>query len=353
MPPSRAAQTRADTADARRERAVSRGRSAGGAGGGASRTTVIVALAANAVIAAAKLGGALVSGSTALLAEGAHSLADTTNQGFLLASIALASRAPSDGSPFGHGQQRFLWAFLAAVGMFVAGAVFAIGYGIVELVGGAETSGGFVVAWITLAIAAVAEGASWLRAVRQTRREAREAGKPVRRYVRESRDPSVKMVVFEDSAALIGVALAAAGIALHQLTGKGMWEPIASILIGVLLVCVAVRMGRDTGRLLVGAAARDEERAVIEETIGGHPGIAGVPAVLTMVLGPDALLVAARVDLDDELSAARVERIATELDAAIRRRVPDVTEVFLDATPAAGGRRAGGGDRLQPREKGP
>ncbi len=314
---------------------------------------MIVALAANAVIAATKLAGALVSGSTALLAEGAHSLADTTNQGFLLASIALASRAPSEGRPFGNGQQRFLWAFLAAVGMFVAGAVFAIGYGVVELVGGSESSGGFTVAWITLAVAFAAEGTSWLRAVRQTRREAQAAGKPVRRHVRESRDPSVKMVVFEDSAALVGVGLAAAGIALHQLTGKGMWEPIASILIGMLLVGVAIGMGRDTGRLLVGAAARDEERAAIEETIERHPGVVEVAAVLTMVLGPEALLVAARVDLDDELSGARVERIATELDAAIRRRVPDVTEVFLDATPAAHDRPAPGSGRPRTDEEGP
>jgi cation diffusion facilitator family transporter len=299
---------------------------------GGSRPTVLVALAANAAIAATKVFGALVSGSTALLAEAAHSLADTTNQGFLLASIALASRAPSEGRPFGNGQQRFLWAFLAAVGMFVAGAVFAIGYGVLELVRGEARSGGFTVAWITLAIAAGAEGASWLRAVHQTRAEAAEARKPLLRHVRESRDPSVKMVLFEDSAALAGVGLAAGGIALGQLTGDSVWDPLASIAIGVLLVWVAVGMGRDSGRLLVGAAARDEEREAISAAIRRHPGIVAVPEVLTMVLGPNALLVAARVDLDDRLSAARVETIAADLDAAIRRRVPDVAEVFLDAT---------------------
>jgi cation diffusion facilitator family transporter len=312
---------------------------------GASRTTVIVALAANAVIAVTKVGGALVSGSTALLAEAAHSLADTTNQGFLLASIALASRAPSEGRPFGHGQQRFLWAFLAAVGMFVAGAVFAIGFGVLELVRGESRSGGFTVAWITLAVAAAAESLSWLRAVRQTRAEAAEARKPALRYVRESRDPSVKMVLFEDSAAIAGVGLAALGIALHQLSGQSMWDPLASIAIGLLLVSVAFGMARDTGRLLLGAAARDEERDAICTAIESHPGVVAVPEVLTMVLGPDALLVAARVDLDDRLSAARVETIATQVDAAIRRRVPDVSEVFLDATATsadggAPGRRA-------------
>ena len=181
---------------------------------GASRTTVIVALVANGVIALTKLAGGLLSGSTALLAEAGHSVADTANQAFLLASIALARRRPSEDRPFGHGQQRFLWTFLAAVGMFVAGATFAVGYGIAELVRGGESAGGFAIAWVTLAIALAAEGTSWLRALRQTRGEARDAGRPLLRYVRESRDPSVKMVLFEDTAALAGIVIAAAGIGL-------------------------------------------------------------------------------------------------------------------------------------------
>src|SRR3954468_19998689 len=183
---------------------------------GASRRTVLIALAANGVIAVAKLGGGLISGSSALLAEAAHSLADATNQGFLLVSLSLAAREPDERRPFGHGQQRYLWTLMAAIGMFVAGALFAVGYGAFELVKGPEKSGGLVVAWVTLAIALVAEGTSWLRALRQTRGEAREAGKPVRRYVRESRDPNVKMVLFEDTVALAGIALAAAGIAADQ-----------------------------------------------------------------------------------------------------------------------------------------
>src|SRR5438034_802856 len=122
----------------------------------------------------AKLAGGLLSGSTALLAEAAHSLADTTNQAFLLVSIRLSKREPDEAQPFGHGQQRFLWTFMAAVGMFLAGAVFAIGYGAVELVSGAEGSGGFAIAWITLAIALAAESTSWVRlCARRARRRAR------------------------------------------------------------------------------------------------------------------------------------------------------------------------------------
>jgi cation diffusion facilitator family transporter len=300
---------------------------------GASRTTVLIALAANALIAIAKLVGGLASGSTALLAEAAHSLADTTNQSFLLGSISLAAREPTERHPFGHGNQRFLWTFVAAVAMFVAGAVFAVGYGVMELLKGPSQEGGFAAAWITLAIAVVAEGASWVRALRQTRAEAREHGKPIRRYLAESRDPSVKMVLFEDTAALAGIAIAAVGIALHQITGQPFWDPLASIVIGVLLIAVAARMATDTGALLVGAAALPEEREAIERVLREHPAVDDVIELLTLVLGPNALLVAARIDVADGITGDELEEAMSEVDDAIREAVPDVTEVFLDPTP--------------------
>lgn len=300
---------------------------------GASRKTVVIALAANAVIAVAKLGGGLVSGSTALLAEAAHSVADTTNQAFLLASISLAQRDPDEARPFGHGQQRFLWTFVAAVAMFVAGATFAVGYGIAQLVRGGEPEGGAAIAWATLAVAFLAEGSSWLRALRHTRAEAREAGRPLRIYVRESRDPSVKMVLFEDSAALVGIAIAAIGIGADQLTGSTIWDPAASIAIGFLLIGVAAWMARDTAGLLVGASARPDERAAIERVLEEDPHITEVLELLTMVLGPNALLVAARIDLADEARGGELEQAMTDLEERLQAAVPDVTEVFLDPTP--------------------
>jgi cation diffusion facilitator family transporter len=300
---------------------------------GASRRTVLLALGANVVVAIAKLGGGAVSGSPALLAEAAHSIADTANQIFLLVSLSLSARAADPESPFGHGRERYMWTFVAAVGMFVAGAIFAVGYGVIELVSGGGSESGFTIAWITLGIAAVAEGASWLRALRQTRREAAAAGKSIWRYTRASRDPNVKMVLFEDSAALIGIGLAAAGIGLQQLTGSAAWDAGAAIAIGVLLIGVAGFMAHDTARLLTGAAATGEERTRIEEVLAGHTGIANVHELLTMVLGPNALLVAARVELTDGLDSDAVERVAEDVDHDIREAVPDVTEVFLDATP--------------------
>jgi len=301
---------------------------------GGSRTTVLLALAANALILVAKVIGGLLTGSTALLAEAAHSLADTTNQTFLLASIALASKPPNEEQPFGHGRQRFLWTFLAAVGMFVAGALFAIGYGIFELLRGPESSGSYGIAWATLVIAVIAEGASWLRAVRQTRAEAQHAGRPWRQHVRASRDPSVKMVLFEDTAALVGIFIALAGIVADQLTGSSVFDPAASIAIGLLLVGVAVWMGRDVSHLLIGGAARPEEREVLERAIAEFDEVDRVVELLTMALGPNALLVAARVDLSDSITPGQTEEIAGRIDERLREVVPDVTEVFLDPTRA-------------------
>jgi cation diffusion facilitator family transporter len=299
----------------------------------ASRKTVLIALASNAFVALVKLAGGLMSGSTAMLAEAAHSLADTANQAFLLVSIALGSREPSPDQPFGYAQMRFLWTFVAAVGMFVAGALFAIGYGVYELMSG-EKASGFAIAYITLAIAFAAEGTSWLRALRQVRSEAREAELPLIRYVRGSRDPNVKMVLFEDTAALVGIFIALAGIVLDQVTGSSVFDPAASIAIGLLLVGVAVWMGRDVSHLLIGGAARPEERDALESALAEFDEVDQVVELLTMALGPNALLVAARVDLATGLDPERVEEVSDEIDERLREVVPDVTEVFLDATRA-------------------
>jgi len=300
---------------------------------GSTKKTVWIAILANGAIAVAKLAGGLVSGSAAMFAEAAHSVADTTNQVFLMTSIVLGRREPTPDRPFGHGQERFLWTFMAAVGMFLAGAIFAIGFGAYELMKGEGETSGFGIAYAVLGIALVAEGTSWVRALRQTRAAARDAGKPVLRHARESRDPNVKMVLFEDTAALVGILLAFAGIALNQLTGLTVFDPIASVLIGLLLVSVAVWMARDSKHFLIGWAARPEERDAIERAIEAHDDVVQVRELLTTVLAPNALMVAARVDLDDDVEADRIEAASTEIERDLREAVPDVTEVFLDATP--------------------
>ena len=182
-----------------------------------------------------------------------------------------------------------------------------------------------------------------MRAMRQTRDEAGEAKLPVLEYVRESRDPNVKMVLFEDTAALAGLAIAFAGILANQLTGASVFDPAASIAVGLLLIAVAGWMAHDTSELLIGAAARPAERSALEHALEEFEEIDNVLEVLTMVLGPNSLLVAARVDFADGLRDEQVERVSEMIDRRLREVVPDVTEVFLDATTSPTADRAPAG----------
>jgi len=314
------------------------------------RKTVLIALAANAAIAIVKAFAGVVSGSAAMMAEAAHSVADTTNQGFLLTSIALGQRKPDAEHPFGHGKERFFWSFLAAVLIFLAGAVFSIGQGVLELMS-SRSEGSFGIVYGTLAFAFVAEGISLLRAVRQTRREAREAGRPWREYLRTSTEPASKTVVGEDLVAVIGVVIAAVGVGLHQLTGNAAWDAAAALAVGAMLVYVAFVLGRNFKTLLIGAGAQPDDAERIRDLVENDPGVDEVLDLRTMYVGPRSLLVALRVDLADGINADRVEQLATKLDERLREAVPDVSEVFLDPTPQRRAEMEGSGTGPLPSRK--
>jgi cation diffusion facilitator family transporter len=294
-----------------------------------SRKTVLVALAANAGIGVAKLAAGLLGGSSALMAEAAHSAADTTNQIFLLTSLSSSERKPDEQHPFGYGKERFLWSFMAAIFIFVSGALFSFYEGVSELLEGGE-SGGWGYTYAALAAALVLEGTSLIRALRQTRNDAGPS--PMPRYVRTSRDPTTKTVVFEDSAAVTGVVIAGLGVGLHQLTGQSAFDAVGALLIGGLLAVVAVGLWRDTRGLLIGEAALPEEREAMQQALEANEHVDGVIELLTMALGPDSLLVAARLDLADGLDSDGVEALAADLEGALSEAVPAVRYVFLDPT---------------------
>jgi cation diffusion facilitator family transporter len=305
-------------------------------------------VAANLTIAIAKFLAGAISGSAAILAEGAHSVGDTFNQVFLLVSLTMGERPADEGHPFGYGKERFFWAFVASIGILVLGAGFSFLQGMGGLLsGGEESSAGYPAAYLVLAVSAVAEGVSWFRAYRQTTAEARKQRKELRTFIRESTDPTVKTVLFEDSGALVGVLLAFAGVGLSQLTGIHAFDPVASILIGCLLVYIAIRLGKNSKDLLLGAAAPDEERTKIRRTIESHEHVDRVIELLTMILGPGSILVAARVDLGDGTDPDGIERLADEVDQEVRRVLPSVTYLFLDPTPPSGRERETG----QPSER--
>ncbi len=298
-----------------------------------SRKTILAAMAANFAIAVAKAAAGLIGRSPAMLAEAAHSVADTMNQVFLLVSLSLGDRTPDEEHPFGYGKERFFWAFLAAVFIFVSGAVFSLYEGLRALLGGEEVEATFVVAYAVLGFSLVAEGASLWRAVSHVRADASAAGVRLRTFLQQSNDTTVRTVLFEDSVAVTGVVLALVGVGLHQLTGERLWEGLASIAIGLLLVVVAYVLGRDNKGLLIGEAARPEQRERLRDVIAAHPEVEEVLELLTMHLGPSNLLVAVRLDLRDDLTAGEVEELSNRIDHELREAVPEVDQVFLDATP--------------------
>jgi cation diffusion facilitator family transporter len=280
----------------------------------------------------AKITAGLLGGSSAMLAEGAHSVADTTNQVFLLASLRLSRRPADDTHPFGYGKERFFWSLLAAVGIFVSGAVFSIYEGVHSLLSGRGEETGYLLSYLVLGVSFVAEGVSWLRAVRQLRGEARQRERGLLEHVRLSSDPTVKTVFSEDTAALIGLALAAAGLLLHQLTGDAFWDAGAAVAIGVLLAVVAYVLGRDTKELLIGEAAPEPARRALRDALAAEEDVDAVIELRTMLVGPTSLLVAARIDMDDRLDAAGVEDGTDRIADRLRARFPEIGEVYLDVT---------------------
>jgi cation diffusion facilitator family transporter len=300
-----------------------------------SSTTVLFALGANIAIAIAKLIGGLVTGASALLAEAAHSVADTMNQVFLLVSLRLGRREPDETHPFGYGKERFFWAFVAATFIFVAGASFSVYEGVkVVLSRGEGGIDNIVWSFIILGVSAVAEGTSFARAFRQAAPD--DAGldeiSQTIDKIRRSKDPTVKTVLFEDGAAVTGLVIAAAGLGLYQVTGDVVWDGVASILIGLLLGWVAYALGRDVKALLLGEAASPAVRETLRDVIDSFDAVDAVLEVLTMHLAPDQILVAARIDLADGIPGEEVEQVATEIEHALRDAEPMVVEVFLDPT---------------------
>jgi cation diffusion facilitator family transporter len=297
-----------------------------------STTTVLVAIAANFGIAVAKgIAGAL-SGSAAMIAEAAHSLADTTNEVLLLVAVKRSDRPADHRHPFGYGRERYFWTLLAAVGIFVGGGVFAVLQGIHELLAGGAEGGHYVLSYAVLAIAFVLESISWLQARRQLRADADRMKRDVRRQLFATTDPAATTIFIEDSAALIGLVLAATGVGLHQLTGQRFWDSLASVAIGVLLTGAAYVLGRENRSLIIGEAADDRLVEAVRSDLAAYPEVSGVDEVLTMVMGRGEVLVAARIDLDDDLRGAQVEELARKMEREIADRHASVRHFFLDVT---------------------
>jgi cation diffusion facilitator family transporter len=296
--------------------------------GGDSTLTVLVAFAANLAIAVAKTFAAVLSGSASMSAEAAHSWADTGNEIFLMIANRRSTRDADERRPLGYGREAYVWSLLAAVGLFVVGAAVSIWRGVTELLHGGDPGEDYRLAYLVLAVAFVLEGTSLLQAVRQLRREAAALEREVLEYALWTSDPTVRAVFAEDTAALVGIAIAFFGILAHQLTGQSVWDALGSILVGVLLGVVAVLLIDRNRIFLTGEAGPPSIRHALEIRLASFPEVASVRFLRPEFIGPKQLFVIASVDLVGDAVESSIARTLRDLEHRLELE-PFVTEAVL------------------------
>lgn len=294
---------------------------------------VLGALFANGLITVLKFVAAAMTGSSGMMAEALHSLADTTNQVFLLLGLRFYKRPASEKHPFGYGKERFFWSFIAAIFIFGVGATYAIYEGIIKLQHPHPPENLAWAYWV-LGISFVLEAGSIALALYQEIKEAHHEGMTFAEYLRESKDPTAKTVIFEDSAALIGIVIAAAGLYLTEHhagpAGGAYWDGVASITIGVVLAVVAFVLARSARGLLLGEAATQNSVERIRQAILKHPNVCEVVELLTMHLAPKQILVNAHINFRNDLATDDIEQTINEVEQLMKQAEPKVDMIFLE-----------------------
>lgn len=295
--------------------------------GGDSTGAIAAAFAANSGIAVAKFVGFLVTGSSALLAESVHSVADAGNQGLLFLGGRRARRKPSALHPFGYGRVRYFWSFVVAVVLFSLGGLFSLYEAFHKILDPHEiTSPG--IAFGILGVAFVFEAFALRTAVKHARPELR--GRGWIRYIRTSRSPELPVLLLEDSGALLGLVFAACGIGLALLTGNPIFDGLGTLAIGVLLLGIAIVLALEMKSLLIGESADAETIERLRSEIAQTPEIRRVLEIVTQHIGPDDLLVAATLEFDPTLSAGEIARAIDECETRVRAAVPIARLIYLE-----------------------
>jgi cation diffusion facilitator family transporter len=293
-----------------------------------SLRSVLAALVANTLIATAKGIAAALTGSSALLAETVHTVADAGNEVFLYVAIRRSAREPDPTHPFGYGPERYYWALLAAIGMFAIGGAVSVWEGVRALVHPAPLKE-FWVGVAVLLVALTLDGASRTIAIRTLRAQARQRGVAVRTLLRESPDPTLTTVYLEDTADVLGALLALAALVLHELTGSAFPDAVATLAIGCLLVYIALRLIGRNRRLLTNQAVPQRYIKQMSELITAQAGVEELRAIEAIYLGPGQVLVAADVRMDPRLNAEGVADALMTARARIFHDVPPVARLYL------------------------
>ncbi|HSR01086.1 MAG TPA: cation diffusion facilitator family transporter [Sphingomicrobium sp.] len=301
-----------------------------------STRTLVVALLANLGIAGSKFVAAAITGSSAMLTEGVHSVVDSTNQLLLMWGRRAAKRPADKIHPFGYGRELYFWSFVVAVLVFSLGAGVSVYEGIIHIAH-PEPAVSPLVAYAVLLIAFMLEGWSTLEAYRDFKRA--KGGLGWLQAVRRSKDPPAFIVLLENGAAMAGIIAAAGGLMLSQLTGNPFFDGAASVLIGIILGFTAALLAYESKGLLIGEAANPDLVRSLHELASGMPGVVGVGDVLTLHSSPDQITVMMNVDFDDEIRAREVERVVCRVEEEARERWPQVKRLFVRPMHGAAGLR--------------
>lgn len=298
-----------------------------------SKRVIYAALAGNSLIAVTKMVAATMTGSSAMFSEAVHSCVDTGNQGLLLLGMKRAQRKADAEHPFGYAQEIYFWAFVVAILIFALGSGISLYEGFHKILHPEPV----VDAWINylvLGMAMIFEGAAWAVAFREF--NSRRGKRSMLRALKDAKDPSIMTVLLEDTAAMLGLMVAFFGIFAGQVLGMPVLDGVASMVIGVILAVAALVLGLETKSLLIGEAASPETLHSLETLIDGVPGVSAVNEILTMHLGPEAVLLNISLDFEDALTAGEVEETVTSLEKRIRSVHPEVSRVFIEIQSAAG-----------------
>lgn len=292
-----------------------------------SKKVIYAALVGNALISVTKFGAAFYTGSSAMLSEGIHSLVDTGNQGLLLYGMKRAKKPADAKHPFGYGVELYFWAFIVAILIFAVGAGVSIYEGVQKVLHPHPVTNP-IVNYVVLALAMVFESVAWFIALKEF--AAIKGKRSYMQAVQQSKDPTLFTVLFEDSAAMLGLFAAFIGLAAAQILGLPWLDGAASIVIGIILGGTAIFLAYETKGLLLGEAASPELVAKIRELVTDTPHVDALNELRTMHMGPDDILLALSIDFENEISVGNVEDAIYELEKQIKEEFPAVKRLFIE-----------------------
>lgn len=297
-------------------------------GAGDSRKVVLAALTGNLLIAVAKFVAAALSGSAAMLAEGVHSVADTANQALLLLGMSLSTR-DDPRFPMGRAGERYFWAFVVALMLFLLGGVFAVYEGVKKLYGHEGHDASMAVSVAVLVVSLGIEGASFSVAIREFNRT--RGARTFREALFHGRDPTIPIVLLEDAGAVVGLCIALASVLTTWATGSGVADALGSLGIGIVLCAIGLLLAFETHGLIIGQGATPETRDRALAIIRATPGVEEVTQLLTLHLGPDTILLALKVRFFRQATVTDVERVTNDLEERVRREIPEMKRIFVEA----------------------